>query len=429
MYFEKNDFLKKVPTKVWLIGGGVFASILSVWMLALLIHRPSTTPEAAPATMRAAVNGWQIELTGAASDPGVSQFNGFFPMGKTAFIPAGAEFAILSQPTGIRGELDDGGASAAWSANGGKIDAGAATPAGTRQRARAPMQPGLYRLTWNSSPNAAKSLVPAAANLTSDASPPLGLDVLVLAEAEAGTKGERTTLKVNGKPIGGYLDPTKSTSKRVRDNAKAYQIPRFFATLTPESAKIRLGPDFELGELIAFMDDKDKDGKKVITTNRHTDVLPLRLELIDKLVKLRERLRQKGVKITRFAVSSGFRTPDYNKQIGGVPFSRHCYGDAVDIYIDENNDHHMDDLNGDGKFDRKDGEVIANACRELELEGAVVPGGIGVYEWHGDDSVRSHVHIDCRGFITRWGQIESGKFKKMFRWWPAAEFQEGENGE
>jgi hypothetical protein len=58
----------------------------------------------------------------------------------------------------------------------------------------------------------------------------------------------------------------------------------------------------------------------------------------------------------------------------------------------------------------------------------VVPGGIGVYVWDGEDSVRSNVHIDCRGFISRWGQDGAGRYKKSFTWWPKGEFTD-EDGE
>ena len=426
MYLRILDYLKSVPKRTWLIGGGVLAAVPLVWMLAVMAQRP-VAPSIPFAPHALGISGWQVTVHLSKAYENGPAFDGFFAPGKTVFIPAGAAFSVTAQPTGISGELNDGGASGSWYQNGGTLD-----PANdSLQVGRAPTQPGLYHLIPGSASSLGKNAIPVAANAVSvlPFAPAIGLDVLVLAESETSVKGEKTILKVGSKTIGAYLDPTKSTVKRVREHAGAYTVPRFFAALTPEAAKIRLGPDFELGQLVAFMDEHDKEGHKIFTTNRHTDVLPLRMELIDKLVKLRERLRQKGVPITRFAVTSGFRTPDYNKQIGGVPFSRHCYGDAVDIYIDENNDHHMDDLNGDGKIDRKDGEVIANACRELELEGAVVPGGIGVYEWGGDDSVRSHVHIDCRGYISRWGQSGSGKFKKSFRWWPAAEFQETENGE
>ncbi len=422
------DSFKTMPIRAWLIGGSVVAAIPLAWMLAVVLQRPVVREGISIAPIATVVNGWSVEVT---SDESLKSFNGFFAPGKTVFLPAGVEFSVVAQPAGVRGELDESGGTTSWSQCGGKIETGLNTPFGTRQLARAPLQPGLYHLIFNTNLVTTKTAIPVAANAFSLTPLPatLGLDVLILAESETVTKGEKTTLKVNGKTVGAYLDPNKSTVKRVREHASNYQVPRFFASLSPEAAKIRLGPDFELGQLVAFMEEHDKDGHKIFTTNRHTDVLPLRIELIEKLIKLRERLRQKGVRMTHFAVTSGFRTPDYNKQIGGVPFSRHCYGDAVDIYIDENGDHHMDDLNGDGKVDRKDGEVIANACRELELEGAVVPGGIGVYEWGGDDSVRSHVHIDCRGYVSRWGQSGSGKFKKTFRWWPAAEFQETENGE
>ncbi|HLX65260.1 MAG TPA: D-Ala-D-Ala carboxypeptidase family metallohydrolase [Planctomycetota bacterium] len=425
MQLQLVNSVRAIPRKVWLIAGGAAAFLFAMWMLSLLFHRSSSSASSPSLSQPAAttMNEWQIELLGN-NLGGAPQFAGTHPLNKPLFVPPGADFSVAAQPAEIGGAFDESSV-VMWLQNGGRIST---DPSAARQILHTPRQPGLYHLTWNSSPNeprAQRSGNLAPASSSSELQPPLALDILVLAEAEISAKGDRTLLSVNGKSIGGYLDPTKSTSKLVREHAGLYQVPRFFAQLTPETAKLRLGPDFELGQLIAFKDYTDKDGHKVFTTERHTDVLPLRMELIDKLVKLRERLRQKGVKVTRFAVTSGFRTPDYNRQIHGAAYSRHCYGDGIDIYIDENNDHHMDDLNGDGKLDRKDGLIIANACRELELEGAVVPGGIGLYEWSGDESVRSHVHIDCRGFISRWGLIDN---KRAFTWWPPEEFQ-GEAGE
>ena len=257
--------------------------------------------------------------------------------------------------------------------------------------------------------------------------PVITLDVVVLTRGEAIKKGYLTTLKVNDKVLGAFHDPEKSTLKRVRENANRYLVPKFFADLTPDAINLPVGDGLTLGDFVAYKDYHGPDGKKVFTTERHTDVFPPHPELIDKLVKLRARLLQKGVKFTHFWITSGFRTPDYNHIIGGAAYSRHCYGDAVDLCIDEGGNHRMDDLNGDGKVDRKDGLIIANACRELEQEGAVVPGGIGLYEWDGEESVRSHVHIDCRGYMVRWGQIGSGKYKKSFTWWPKSEFTPDED--
>ncbi|HYG76036.1 MAG TPA: D-Ala-D-Ala carboxypeptidase family metallohydrolase [Planctomycetota bacterium] len=369
---------------------------------------PSLPGQIASASQHAPapLSAWRIDVEASKSN---QKFGGRFMPGNVFFVPAGAAFNVRPDPANSAGYFVELPPSSTWDHEGGEIN----PPAGGAQSCRAPQQPGLYKFLWRSEVKSSNEHT---------------LEVFVLSHAETQVQGDRTIVKVNGKSIGAYHDPEKSTVRRVRENANQYRVPQFFATLNKETIPLKLGPDFDLGDLVAFKDYKGPDGRKVFTTTRHTDVLALRPDLIDKLIKLRERLRSKGVKVTKFWVTSGFRTPDYNKSIGGAAYSRHCYGDAVDICIDEDNDKHMDDLNGDGKLDRKDGIIIGNACRELELEGAVVPGGIGVYEWDSEDSVRSHVHIDCRGYISRWGQDGSGRYKKSFIWWPKAEFN-GDDGE
>ncbi|MCZ7649115.1 MAG: hypothetical protein M5U26_28315 [Planctomycetota bacterium] len=89
----------------------------------------------------------------------------------------------------------------------------------------------------------------------------------------------------------------------------------------------------------------------------------------------------------------------------------------MDLCIDENRDLKIDDLNGDGRNDWQDGLVIAKACEDLEAEGLVAAGGIGLYDWPGEFSVGSHVHIDCRGFIARWGNRHERGKKVQYAWW------------
>lgn len=48
--------------------------------------------------------------------------------------------------------------------------------------------------------------------------------------------------------------------------------------------------------------------------------------LVDKII---DPLREK---VGAIRVNSGYRTPAYNKQIGGSPTSQHCKGEAVDIF-------------------------------------------------------------------------------------------------
>lgn len=427
----------------------VSLAVLAVAAVAYFAWFRAANSAATPATPAAPAAGWRIDLFGAAGgrvdSSGGQKFGGAVLAGRTLLLPAGAEFSILAQPTGACGFFAENSAAGSWNGEGGILAPPGAGAEGWRQAGRAPAQPGLYQWTWHArhaTPQAQPGLSAGGteaedAGACSTAAPQPGggafsepvLNVLVLARAEMLAHGERTEVKVNGKSIGAYPDPARSSLRRVRECAHLYQPPALFAALTPRTSSLLLGPDLELGQLIAFKDYHGPDGRKVYTAQRHTDVLPPRADLIDKLAKLRERLRKNGVAVTRFRITSGFRTPDYNRSIGGAAFSRHCYGDAVDLCIDENNDRRMDDLNGDGRIDRKDGLVIAQACRELELEGAVALGGIGVYEWDGEDSVRSHVHIDCRGYIARWGQSGSGKARKSFTWWPKAEFSEEDSGE
>ncbi|HEY3325237.1 MAG TPA: D-Ala-D-Ala carboxypeptidase family metallohydrolase [Planctomycetota bacterium] len=388
---------------------------------------PQVVPVAeVPACSPAVATGWRVEVAGDSSRS--QHFSGHYAAGQVLFVPAGATFLVTPEPPNCQGMLCEKSLDGKFDHDGGELNIPTEKNGHLIQECRAPFHPGLYPLVWKT----AQTLVPAAMSASTSggaATPAVTLNLMVLSRAEAQTKGDRTSVKVNGSSIGAYHDPAQSSVRRVRENAHLYKPPEFFAVLTPDTIPLSIGPDFDLGQLVAFKDYHGPDGKKVYTTIRHTDVLPPRPELIDKLNKLRDRLRSKGVKVTKFWITSGFRTPEYNHSIGGAAYSRHCFGDAVDLVIDEDDDKKMDDLNGDGRIDRKDGIIIGNACRELELEGAVVPGGIGVYEWQADDSVGSHVHIDCRGYISRWGQIGSGRTKKTFVWWPKAEFQEEDSGE
>lgn len=101
---------------------------------------------------------------------------------------------------------------------------------------------------------------------------------------------------------------------------------------------------------------------------------------------------------------SGFRSPQYNRG-GGDPkgratLSRHMYGDASDIYIDDNGDGQMDDLNHDGRIDIGDARVILAAVERVERAHPDLVGGCGVYV--GNAAHGPFVHIDTRGYPARW---------------------------
>jgi len=76
------------------------------------------------------------------------------------------------------------------------------------------------------------------------------------------------------------------------------------------------------------------------------------------------------------------------------------YGDASDIFIDNDGNGWMDDLNRDGKLNMKDAEVILAAVDRVEQAHPSLVGGAGTYTattGHGP-----FIHIDVRGYRARW---------------------------
>ncbi|MBE7465912.1 MAG: hypothetical protein HS116_20750 [Planctomycetes bacterium] len=321
-------------------------------------------------------------------------------IGETGLIllTAGQAFTLDPNPVAWTGRLTLEN-SDAWDHAGGEF--GPAAAGGGAHLGRAPAQPGRYRLVWND---------PATARQGA-------LELLVLEPAAVRESAGNTTLTVCGEPIGPYLDPLKSPSEDVRKYAALYRPPTLFAIINAQTETLPLDEGLQLGQLVAFLDERAPDGRKIQTNRRHTDRTPVIPALVHKLTALRQRLREQGHTVTRFYITSGFRTPAFNKQIGGAAFSRHCYGDAVDLCIDEDGDLKIDDLNGDGRGDELDGLIIAQAAEDLEREGRVAAGGIGLYHWPGEHSVGSHVHVDCRGFTARWGQRYRNGKKEGFTWW------------
>ena len=132
--------------------------------------------------------------------------------------------------------------------------------------------------------------------------------------------------------------------------------------------------------------------------------LVLETKMVDKLELVLADLESRGYKTHGVKVLSGFRTPRYNEG-GGDPrgraaLSRHMYGDAADVYIDNNGDGRMDDLNGDRRINLNDARVIQQSVDRVERAYPALAGGCGIYP--GTGSHGPFVHIDTRGFRARW---------------------------
>ncbi|MGB7063240.1 MAG: D-Ala-D-Ala carboxypeptidase family metallohydrolase [Candidatus Zixiibacteriota bacterium] len=229
---------------------------------------------------------------------------------------------------------------------------------------QAPQQPGLYPLKLIDS-SSADSMI-------------LNLFVMVPASEVIGEY-------LRGYRIGKYPSiPYKQLP--------LYKRPKGFVEVSEENAETLLSPHFKLKQFVC----KQEGG--------YPKYVVLRERLLLKLELILENTNQRGYRCETFEILSGYRTPYYNKTIGNVKYSRHVYGDAADIFIDEDPvDGMMDDLNRDGKMDYKDAGVIYDIIDEMYgrpwYERFL--GGLGRYKKTSNHG--PFVHVDARGFRARWG--------------------------
>jgi hypothetical protein len=198
--------------------------------------------------------------------------------------------------------------------------------------------------------------------------------------------------KVNGR-IGQYMIGFWP-GERGRVTSNAYQNPHGFFEVTAENQNQLISEHFRLRDFL---------------TKGQVGVWPkyvvLREELVDKLELVITELNSRGTPVRHMSVMSGFRTPEYNGPGGdgrsGV--SRHMYGDAADVFVDNDQNGRMDDLNHDGKVDHRDARVILDAVERVERRHPALAGGVGVYR-----ATAAHgpfAHVDVRGWRARWGLI------------------------
>ena len=144
--------------------------------------------------------------------------------------------------------------------------------------------------------------------------------------------GRMTGERLNGYRIGRYPAP--------RAGRPNYGAPPGFFEVNADNVDTRISPHFTLRQ---FLCKQESDYPKYVV---------IRESLLVLLERLLDDVRAEGYDIETFGVISGYRTPWYNRRIGNVPYSRHLYGDAMDIFIDGNRDGLMDDINADGVRNR-----------------------------------------------------------------------------
>jgi uncharacterized protein YcbK (DUF882 family) len=184
-----------------------------------------------------------------------------------------------------------------------------------------------------------------------------------------------------------------------RPPSSAYANPTGFVEVTRENRGLYVSEHFRLGDFL---------------TKDQPDVWPKYLlldpRLLDKLELTIDQLRREGYDVRHVTVMSGFRTPRYN--VGGgntrgrANLSRHMYGDGADVFVDNDRDGWTDDLDGNGRVDVRDTEIVARAAERVERANPALVGGIGIYTaccGHGP-----FTHVDVRGRRARWRGTGNG---------------------
>jgi len=183
--------------------------------------------------------------------------------------------------------------------------------------------------------------------------------------------------------------------ERRHTRSESYENPEGFIEVTADNQDTFVSEHFRLRDFLTH-DQRDVWPKYLV----------LREALVDKLELVIDDLASHGVRVERMVVMSGFRTPQYNAagvgRGGRAKDSRHQFGDAADVFVDNDGNGRMDDLNRDRRVDSRVARVILQAVERVERAHPELVGGASLYR-----ATKAHgpfAHIDVRGVRARWGR-------------------------
>ena len=226
-----------------------------------------------------------------------------------------------------------------------------------------------------------------------------GNSTVAVTDTSSGRKLSLITLlpfgdKKNGRVGDYHIGRFPAEKHKVR--SEAYDNPDGFIEVTPENKDTPVSEHFRLADFLTH----DQQ-------NVWPKYLVLREALIDKLELVLVELQRRGIDAQRLTEVSGFRSPQDNQKGvgrgGRARDSRHQYGDAADILVDNNHDGRFDDLNHDGRVNSKDMKILADAVESVERQYPELVGGLGLYR--ATRSRSPFIHVDVRGVRARWGRF------------------------
>ncbi|MFW5885769.1 MAG: peptidase M15A [Halanaerobium sp.] len=233
--------------------------------------------------------------------------------------------------------------------------------------------------TWNAHPESGHYEAAIKEKNSSDSDSKIKINVFVLHPRE-----EKEGQYLEDFKIGNYPEIPE-------DKKDHYSKPKGFLKIDESVLDLNLTPHFKMEQFLTNQ------------TEKLPQFIAIQESLLLKLELFLAEVNKAGYQADTFGIVSIYRTPDFNKELGNdTDFSRHIFGDAADIYIDNTGDDWMDDLNGDGESNKADADLLADLAIEFDQKEKFSDLQGGVCSYKGNGVRGSFIHIDARGFHTTW---------------------------
>ncbi|MEM7575649.1 MAG: D-Ala-D-Ala carboxypeptidase family metallohydrolase [Bacteroidota bacterium] len=121
----------------------------------------------------------------------------------------------------------------------------------------------------------------------------------------------------------------------------------------------RIVGQFRIRQLVS----RDQWYRRALLGKESTVPLLLDRRILFKLLALRKELLARGLDPDAFRLNHGHRNPQHNQTVGGASRSRHIFGEALDLQIE--------DINQDGKVNRTDKQLVLTLLDQKLLEARV----------------------------------------------------------